>query len=130
MIILELILKNFFTPLQPRVTASVADLDMVRQCALEPYPPARPCHCTYLARYFQRLQTLARLSHVDRQPESMIQRSRRNTVLPDILARCAHCALARGGMQRSNGTCLRMHVTCFVRYLSRARERALAGWRM
>ena len=34
----------------------------------------------------------------------------------------------RGGMQRSKGEPLHMHVTCFVRYLSRARARALAGW--
>ena len=39
------------------------------------------------------------------------------------------CA-ARDAKVERNGACLRMHVTCFVRYLSRARERALAGWRM
>ena len=72
-IFLELILKNFFAPLQPRGPASAADLDMVRQCALEPYPPARPCHCTYLARYFQRLHTLGRLSHVLRLSDFMIR---------------------------------------------------------
>ena len=84
-IILESILKNFFTPPQPRVTASVAHLDMVLQCALEPYPPARPGHRTHLAHHFRRLHPLVRRSHVLRLSPSMIQRVWRNACLSDML---------------------------------------------
>ena len=117
---LELILEKIFTPPQPRVTASVADMDMVLQCALEPYTPARPGHRTYLAHHFRRLHPLVRRSHVDRLSESMIERLRRNDGLLDIQAHCIPCAHVRGGMRRSKGDSLRMHVTYFVRYLSRA----------
>ena len=57
------------------------------------------------------------------------QRLARDAALGARLDIYAHCArLARGGMRRSKGEPLHMHVTCFVRYLSRARARALAGW--
>ena len=123
MIFLELILEKIFAPLQLRGTASVADLDMVLQRALEPYPPARPGHRTHLAHHFHRLHLLVRLSHVLRPTESMIQRLWRNGGLVDIQALGAPCAHVRGGMRRSKDDSLRMHDTCFVRYLSRTRER-------
>mgnify|MGYP001402677070 CR=1 FL=1 len=59
---------------------------------------------------------------------SMIWRLWRNDGLLDIHAHSAHCAHVRGGMRRSKGEPLHMHVTCFVRYLSRVREYDERGW--
>ena len=117
---LELILEKIFAPLQQRGTASVADLDMVPQCALEPTQPARPGHRTYLAHHFQRLHPLVRLSHVLRPTESMIQRLWRNGGHVDIQALGAACVHVRGGMRRSKGDSLRINVTCFMRHVSLA----------
>ena len=130
LIFMELILKNFFKPPQPRGPASVAEHDMVLQCALEPYPPARPGHRTHLAHHFRRLHPPDRLSHVDRQPECMIQRLQRNRMLSDIRAFSGPCAHVRGGMRRWFVAHARMYVCMFVRYLSRARDRDERGWRM
>ena len=60
------------------------------------------------------------LSRALRQPGSMIQRLSCNDGLLDIHARIAHCASVRGGIRRSNGACLRMHVACSVRFSSLA----------
>ena len=117
-------------PLQPRGTASVADLDMVRQCALEPTAPARPGHCTHLAHHLQRLHPLVRLSRVDRQPESMIQRFSCNAWLSDIHALCRPCSHVRGGMRRSKGDSLRMTCHMFYATCVPRGEHAERGWRM
>ena len=118
---LELILEKIFVPPQPRGTARVPDLDMVRYNAR--LNPTRPLGLATapISRTISNVYTrsFVSLRWTDSQGLRFSVRGATGGLL-DIHAHSAHCAHVRGGMRRSKGDSLRMHVTCFVRYLSRA----------
>ena len=132
LIFLELIVEKIFAPLQPRGTASVADLDMVRQRALEPTQPARPGHRTHLAHHFQRLHPLVRLSHVDRQPVSKAVDTRffvqrRAVIYSGAQRTMRECAGRHAKVERrpSSYDCHMFYAACVPRG-----EHAERGWAM
>ena len=94
---------------------------MVLQCALEPYPPARPGHRTHLAHHFRRLHTLARLSHVLRLSDFMIPNVCGATVGCEIFMRVAHHARLCGAACRGRKATLYVCMSHVLRGICPAR---------